>query len=116
MGERILYWQRRNEAINSNGEVWSFIFDGMSSYSTHLPIGGHAKEFATPLKTHIQGCIAHAGNETTFYWSLPNLMVGASFQIHCLHAELQRVMDDFEKTGKPLPKKIYIQVCNIHDL
>ena len=74
-GGKYLYYKRRQEAINSNGETVSLIFDGMSSFSTVLPVGGHAKEFSTPLKTHIQGCISHAGNETTFYWSLPNVMV-----------------------------------------
>ena len=133
-GEKFLYYGRRQEAINSNGRVISLIFDGMSSFSTVVPIGGHAKEFSNPLKTHIQGCISHAGNETTFYWSLPNVMVcflgrclmirychvlissfllfiacyqtGAAFQIHCVHAEIQRYID----AGKALPEKIYIQV------
>ena len=108
----------------------SFIFDGMSSWSTVVPVGGHVKDFSNPLKTHIQGCISHAGNDTMFYWSLPNLTVclecrflisilvmysfffrfylqtGAAFQIHCIHAEIQRLID----SKKPLPKKIYIQV------
>ena len=75
MGEKLLYYQRRKEAVDSNGEVWSVIFDGMSSYSTHIPIGGHAKEFTPPFRTHLQGCISHAGNETTMYWSFPNVMV-----------------------------------------
>ena len=106
MGEKLLYYKRRQEAKESGGRVWSVIFDGMSSYSTHIPIGANTREFKPPFKTHIQGCIFHGTNETTLYWTFPNLMTGASFMIDVLFRELDRCL----KAGKPLPEKLYIQV------
>ena len=106
LGEKLLYYQRRQEAKDSNGAVWSFIVDGMSSHSTHLPIGGHTRDYNPPFKTHLQGCIAHVGNESTMYWSFPNLSTGASFMIGCLHMEIERCL----KAKRKLPTKIYLQV------
>ena len=106
MGEKLLYYKRRQEAKESDGRVWSIILDGMSSYSTHVPIGGNSREYNPSFGTHIQGCISHGGNETTLYWSFPNLMTGASFMIDVLHREFDRLL----KAGNPKPEKVYIQV------
>lgn len=106
MGEKLLYYKRRQEAKESGGRIWSIIVDGMSSHSTHIPIGANTREFTPPFNTHIEGCISHGGNETTLYWSFPNVMTGASFLIDVLYREFERCLQD----GKPLPDKVYIQV------
>jgi hypothetical protein len=106
MGEKLLYYKRRQEAKESDGRVWSIILDGMSSNSTQIPIGSHTREYKPSFATHIQGCISHGKNETTLYTTFPNIMTGASFMIDILHREFDRCLKD----GRPLPEKVYIQV------
>jgi hypothetical protein len=106
MGEKLSYYNRKLEAINSGGKIWSFIFDGMSSSSTQLPYLGNSAQFGSGFATHLQGCISHAGNETTFYWTYPNVMTGSSFMIHCIFTAIEKALAD----GKDLPDKVYIQI------
>ena len=104
-GEKLDYYKRIQEAKESDGEVISFIFDGMSSSSTALPNLASLNQWSIPFKTHLQGCIAH-GRHTSFYWSYPNLMTGASFMIHCILCEIEKII----KSEAPLPRRLYIQI------
>jgi len=108
MGEKLLFYKRRQEAKDSDGKVWSIIIDGMSSNSTQIPIGGGTREYKPSFATHIQGCISHGNNETILYITFPNIMTGASFMIDVLHREFARCLNP--PNNRPLPEKVYIQV------
>ena len=115
MGEKLEYYKRVREAVDSCGLVWSFIIDGMSSYSTQLPIQGHAAQMSKKFETHIEGCIFHTQHETTFYWSYPNVHCGASLIIHCMFLEIEHRMQDVIAGKIPMPTKIYVQIDGASD-
>ena len=83
----------------------------MSTFSTQIPILSNLNAMNTSFQTHLMGVIAHHTKETTFYVSTPNVSKGASYTIHCIHAEIKRQID----AGRPLPQKMYLQIDGASD-
>ena len=92
MGEKVEYYKRIKEAKESGGKVLSFIIDGMSKWSTRLPILAHTATFSPQFPQHVMGVIAHCGDQTRYYVHYPNVKAGASFTIHCIHSEVRSMV------------------------
>jgi hypothetical protein len=112
MGEKLLYYQRRAEAVNSNGEIGSIIIDKMGTHATSLPILSNLNSLTPPFPVAVTGAISHGSNETTFYLSTPNVDTGASYTIHCILSEMKKLFT--ANNFKPL-KKIYIEADGASD-
>ena len=84
MGEKLLYYSRRQEAKNSDNEVLSIIIDKQSKYHTAVPYGGNAKEFADPFELSNYGVIDHTTGETVFYVAFPKIKSGNSIVLHLI--------------------------------
>ena len=112
MGEKLLYYQRRAEAANSNGEVGSIIIDKMGTHATQLPILANLNSLNSLFAVAVTGAISHGTNETTFYLSTPNVSTGASYTIHCVLSELKKLYQ--KNNSKPL-KKVYIEIDGASD-
>ena len=109
MGEKLLYYQRRAEAINSNGEIGSIIIDKMGTHATQLPL---LSNLNSVFPVTVTGAISHGSNETTFYLSTPNASTGAAYTIHCILSELRNL---YLRNGcKPL-KKVFIEIDGASD-
>ena len=111
MGEKVMYYNRIMEAVNSNGRVWSFIFDAMSKFRTRLPIQANMAKMSQQFDNDVMGCIFHNKKRTQLYVSGPSVQLGVSYMIHCLHAEIKRCID----TNETLPDKIYLQIDGASD-
>lgn len=107
MGEKLLYYLRRQEAKNSGNEILSIIIDKQSTYHTVLPYGGNTNEFQKPFELSNYGVINHTTGETTFYVTYPTVPDGNPIVLHCILAEIENFIK--ENKGRR-PKKIYIQV------
>ena len=59
MGERMCYYDRRNEAMARPSTVWSLISDGMAQIHCQLPHQGNLADFPVKLPQHIQGVLVH---------------------------------------------------------
>lgn len=112
MGEKLLYYQRRGEAINSNNEIGSIIIDKMGTHATRLPLLSNLNQLSDHFPVAVTGAISHGTNETTFYLSTPNVSTGASYTIHCIFAEMRKLY--IKNNRKPL-KKIYIEIDGASD-
>ena len=112
MGEKLLYYERRKEAINSNGEIGSIIIDKMGTHATQLPLLSNLNSFNTVFPVAVTGAISHGTNETTFYLSTPNVSTGASYTIHCIFSELRKLY--LRNGSKPL-KKVFIEIDGASD-
>jgi len=112
MGEKLLYYQRRAEAANSNGEVGSIIIDKMGTHATQLPLLSNLNQLKIHFPVAVTGAISHGTNETAFYLSTPNVSTGASFTIHCILSELRKLY--YKNNRKPL-KKVYIEIDGASD-
>jgi hypothetical protein len=112
MGEKLKYYARQQEAIESNGRVWSFIFDSMSKFKTKLPILSNVTGMSASFENNVMGCIFHNGPHTQLYISGPSVKSGASYMIHCVHAEIKRLIED---EGMTPPDKIYIEIDGASD-
>ena len=55
MGEKLKYYERINEAHNSGGRVWSFIFDAMSKHKTRLPILANTDKISKQFENNVMG-------------------------------------------------------------
>ena len=115
IGEKIKYYDRIAEARASQGRVVSFIFDGMSKFRSRLPILGNQSKLDTEFNNNIMGCIAHVGRETRFYESFASVSPGASYMIHCIHTEINRLVENNLNLGTPMPTKIYLQIDGASD-
>jgi hypothetical protein len=112
MGEKLLYYQRRAEAINSNGEIGSIIIDKMGTHATQLPLLSNLNQSKTVFPVSVTGAISHGTNDTTFYVSTPNVSTGAAFTIHCILSELRKL---YVKNGRRPLKKVYIEIDGASD-
>ena len=107
MGEKLLYYMRRQEAKNSGNEILSIIIDKQSTFNTVVPNGGNTNDFKKPFELSNYGVINHTTSETTFYVTYPTVPDGNSIALHCILSEIET----FIKTNKGRkPKKIYIQI------
>jgi hypothetical protein len=107
MGEKLLYYLRRQEAKTSDNEVLSIIIDKQSTYSTVVPYGGNAKEFTNTFELSNYGVINHTTGETKFYVTYPTVASGNSITLHCILSEIERFI---KKNNGRKPTKIYIQI------
>ena len=112
MGEKLLYYQRRAEASNSNGDIGSIIVDKMGTHATQLPLLSNMNQCKTVFPVAVTGAISHGTNDTTFYLSTPNVFTGASFTIHCILSELRKLY--IINKEKPL-KKVFIEIDGASD-
>ena len=112
MGEKLLYYQRRAEAINSNGEIGSIIIDKMGTHATQLPLLSNLNSYKSVFPVTVTGAISHGSTETTFYLSTPNVSTGAAYTTHCILSELRKL---YLRNGcKPL-KKVFIEIGGASD-
>ena len=93
MGEKVKYYGRINEAVSSDGRVWSFIFDAFSKDKTRLPILANMAGLSDKFDMDVMGCIFHNGRRTQMYVSGPSVPTGSAYMIHCVHAEIKRCID-----------------------
>ena len=112
MGEKLLYYQRRAEAENSNGEIGSIIIDKMGTHATQLPLLSNLNQSKTVFPVTVTGAISHGTNETTFYLSTPNVFTGASYTIHCILSELRKL---YIKNGRKPLRKLFIEIDGASD-
>jgi hypothetical protein len=112
MGEKLLYYQRRAEAANSNGEIGSIIIDKMGTHATQLPLLSNLNSFKSVFPVTVTGAISHGNNETTFYLSTPNVSTGAAYTIHCVLSELRKL---YIRNGRKPLKKVYIEIDGASD-
>jgi hypothetical protein len=110
MGEKLMYYLRRQEAKNSNNEILSLIIDKQSTYHTVVPYGGDAKDFPDPFALSNYGVINHTNGETRFYVTYPTVASGNSIVLHCILCEIERFIKN--NNGRK-PKKIYVQLDGI---
>jgi hypothetical protein len=111
MGEKVKYYGRINEAVTSDGGVWSFIFDAFSKDKTRLPLLANQASLSQEFDMNVMGCIFHNGKRTQMYVSGPSVKSNAAFMIHCVHAEIKRCID----AGERLPNKIYLEIDGAAD-
>jgi len=109
---KLLYYQRKAEAANSNGEIESIIIDKMGTHSTQLQILANLNSPNSLFPVAVTGAISHGRNENTFYLSTPNVSTGASYTIHCIFSELKKLYD--QNNHRPL-KKVYIEIDGASD-
>jgi hypothetical protein len=112
MGEKLLYYQRRAEAANSNGEIGSIIIDKMGTHATQLPLLSNLNSFKSVFPVTVTGAISHGTNETTFYLSTPNVSTGAAYTIHCILSELRKL---YNQNGRKPLKKVFIEIDGASD-
>ena len=112
MGEKLLYYQRRAEAANSDGEIGSIIIDKMGTHATQLPLLSNLNSLTDHFGVAVTGAISHGTNETAFYLSTPNVSTGASYTIHCILSELRKL---YLKNKQKRLKKIYIEIDGASD-
>ena len=111
MGEKLMYYLRRQEAKNSGNDILSLIVDKQSTYHTVVPYGGDAKEFKDPFALSNYGVINHTTGETRFYVTFPTVASGNSIVLHCILSEVERFIKN--NNGRK-PKKIYCQLDGIY--
>ena len=112
MGEKLLYYQRRAEAANSDGEIGSIIIDKMGTHATQLPLLSNLNSLTDHFGVAVTGAISHGTNETAFYLSTPNVSTGASYTIHCILSELRKL---YLKNKQKRLKKVYIEIDGASD-
>ena len=115
VGDKLKYYDRQREALESNGATVSFIFDAMSKDKTRLPIMGNEASLDHQFTNNTMGCISHVDKETRFYTSYGSVQTGASLMIHCIHLEVERLIDKRKAAGEALPTKIYLQIDGASD-
>ena len=112
MGEKLLYYQRRAEAANSDGEIGSIIIDKMGTHATQLPLLSNLYSLKDHFPVAVTGAISHGTNETTFYLSTSNVSTGASYTIHCIFAEMRKL---YQKNKNQPLKKVFIEIDGASD-
>lgn len=105
MGERMSYYQRRQEAMLMPSMYWSGISDGMQQSHNALPHLGNMTPFPAPLPQHIQGMIMH-GRSIEIYRTFHNIQNSSNLSIHCLLLSLEKTI---QKEGK-IPDVLYYQI------
>lgn len=115
VGEKLKYYDRRREALESNGTVVSYIFDAMSKDKTRLPIMGNEAALDQEFTNNVMGCISHADSKTRFYCSFGSVQTGASLMIHCIHLEIERLIEERKLANEAMPEKIYLQIDGASD-
>ena len=105
MGERMCYYNRRNEAMSKPSTVWSIISDGMAQIHCQLPHQGHLADFPVKLPQHIQGVLVH-GKLMDIHRTFHNVVNNANAGIHSFLVTLEK---NYKKEQR-FPDKLYYQV------
>ncbi len=105
MGERLTYYERRNNAILMPRDYWSAIGDGMMSQHCVLPFRGNMVQFPQTLPQHLQGNLIH-GRSMEIYRTFHNVSNGCNLSLHCLLMALEKVKRD---EGR-VPDILYYQI------
>ena len=105
MGERMCYYNRRNEAMSLPSTVWSLISDGMAQIHCQLPHQGNLADFPVKLPQHIQGVLVH-GKLMDIHRTFHNVVNNANAGIHSFLVTLEK---NYIKE-KRFPDKLYYQV------
>ncbi len=107
MGERRLYYDRREEAARNPNLFLSSISDGMMQNHCLLPWYGNNKQpGAVHIKQHLQGVLMH-GYNMTVYRSYANVGGGSNLAIHTWLLSLE---DHYLHHSNRLPPTIYHQI------
>lgn len=105
MGERLKYYDRRNEAMLMPRLYWSGIGDGMMQAHCVLPHRGNMVAFPQTLPQHLQGLIAH-GRSVEIYRTFHNVPVTSNLATHCLLLALEKIK---REEGR-VPDTVYYQI------
>ncbi len=105
MGEREMYYARREHAVSSPMQAMSTIGDGMAQAHCCLPWHGNQKSSAETLGIHIQGVIEH-GQEFVAYITYDNVKPDSNLAIHTMLLQWER---RYLRKGI-LPDTLYHQV------
>jgi hypothetical protein len=105
MGERLDYYERRNNAMLMPRFYWSGIGDGMMQAHCVLPHRGNMVAAPQTLSQHIQGMIAH-GRSIEIYRTFHNVPVTSNLATHCLLLALEKVQ---REEGR-VPDTVYYQI------
>ena len=112
MGERLKYYERRQEAMRNPDEVHSAIVDGMSQGHSNLPhFANNYSAGVNAYKLKLMGVLDHGRKKFSSYLCFPCVQSGSSLTIDCL----QRNLDDWIEEKRKYPKKIYWQVDGAGD-
>jgi hypothetical protein len=107
MGERRLYYDRREEAVRNPNMYLSTIADGMMQNHCLLPwFGNNKSPGAVHIKQHLQGVLMH-GQSMTVYRTFANIGGGSNLAIHTWLLSLEAY---FEEHGNRLPPTLYHQI------
>ena len=105
MGERLQYYDRRNQAMLAPNNYYSAISDGMQQAHCLLPHRGNMVPFPKILPQHIQGVLAH-GRNIHIYRTFHNVRHTQNLSIHCLLLSLEKLVTD----GGRIPDVLYYQI------
>lgn len=105
MGERLSYYERRNNAMLMPRSYWSGIGDGMMQAHCVLPHRGNMVASPQTLPQHVQGMIAH-GRSIEIYRTFHNVPVTSNLATHCLLLALEKVKLE---EGR-VPDTVYYQI------
>jgi hypothetical protein len=90
MGERLSYYERRNNAMLMPASYWSGIGDGMQQAHCVLPHRGNMVAMSKTLPQHLQGMLAH-GRSTEIYRTYHNVSSTSNLATHCLLLSLEKI-------------------------
>ena len=105
MGERELYYARRNMALMEPWDYLSTITDGMQQNRCLIPWYGHQKPPPVHIKQHLQGVLMH-GRMLRIYRSFSNVSVNGNY---CVYTWLLSLEEIYKDKGK-LPSTLYHQI------
>jgi hypothetical protein len=105
MGERVMYYSRRNDAILTPSLFMSIIADGMQQSHCLLPWLANLYQYSPYLPQHLQGVINH-GHQIIVYRTFHNVVHNANLSLHCLLTALDNVFQIEHR----IPDIVYYQV------
>ena len=105
MGERLSYYDKRNEALLYPSTVWSLIGDGMAQQHCQLPYLAGLKDI-DQLPQHLQGMLIH-GKLMQVYRTFHNVKNDSNLQMHTFLLTIEHLI---LKSNGQLPETIYYQV------
>jgi hypothetical protein len=104
MGERIMYYSRRNDAILTPSMFMSLIADGMQQSHCLLPWQANMYQYSPCLPQHLQGVVNH-GRNIHIYRTFHNVQHNANMALHCFLKALEATVAD---EGR-IPDVVYYQ-------
>lgn len=111
MGEKLEYYNRRQEAKRNYREVMSVITDGMAQSHTQLPHFANITSSQDFLTLKISGVLDHGRDKFNMFVCCPSVTSTANLSIHSFHLNLEDWIDEMKRQ----PKKIYWQIDGASD-